>query len=238
LLVLVSAAFLVAGAAASPGSTIDPLEALKRAAVNEEKAKAAEGAFSYKQDILVQTFGQAGSVTAQLHRVSEFGYDDLGNRVERIISYPSSRLAVVLGVMQPNFKNLLGIDPFFLDTTGLERQAAKFVSREKLDELNTLVFELEPRDAKTIAKDNRPFKGKIWIDEQDLTMVKFAGVAVTTKDENARFPKFECYRENVEGSLWLPSVVLANDVLDMKRYDFPIKIDIQYTGYKRIKARS
>jgi hypothetical protein len=68
-------------------------------------------------------------------------------------------------------------------------------------------------------------------------MVKCEGRAVTTKDERERFPKFEYYRENVEGNLWLPSVVIAKDVLDLQRYDLPIKVEIKYTGYKRLKSR-
>jgi len=237
-LVLALGLLTVAGAtAASPGS-IDPAEALKQAAVNEDKAKALEREFSYRKAILVQTFGEAGSLSGQLQRVSEIGgYDDLGNRIEKVLSAPPSPLASLFGTQQPDFKTLLGVDPFFLTTDGLARHAVKFVAREKIDDLETLGFELEPKDPKKFAKENRPFKGKIWIDERDLQMVKCEGRAVTTKDERESFPKFEYYRENVEGNLWLPSVVIAKDVLDLQRYDLPIKIEIKYTSYKRIKPR-
>ena len=77
----------------------------------------------------------------------------------------------------------------------------------------------------------------MWVDDQDFQIVKFEGKAVTAKDESARFPKFECYRENVEAAVWLPSLAYARDVLDLKRIDLPIKIEIKYTGYKRIKPR-
>ena len=227
----------VAGATQGKPASLDPAEILKRAATNEEKAKALEREFSYRKEILVQTFGEAGSVSGQLRRVSEMGYDDLGNRVERILSSPPSPLASLLGTQQPDFKTFLGIDPFFLTTDGLTRHSITFIARQKIDDLETLAFELEPKDPKNVAKDNRPFKGKIWVDERDLQMVKCEGRAVTTKDERERFPKFEYYRENVEGSLWLPSVVIAKDVLDLPRYDLPIKIDIRYTSYKRLKSR-
>lgn len=228
----------VAGATAARPASLDPAEALRQAAVNEEKAKALELDYSYQKAILVQTFGEAGTVRSQLRRVSEIGgYDDLGNRIEKVLSAPPSPLSGLFGTQQPDFKTLLGVDPFFLTTDGLARHSVKFVAREKIDDLETLAFELEPKDPKKFAKENRPFKGKIWIDERDLQMVKCEGRVVTAKDDRESFPKFEYYRENVEGSLWLPSVVMAKDVLDLQRYDLPIKIEIKYTNYKRIKPR-
>ncbi|MEK6303405.1 MAG: hypothetical protein AABO41_22065 [Acidobacteriota bacterium] len=227
-----------AGATSARPGSLDPAEALRQAAANEEKAKAHERDFSYRKAILVQTFGEAGTVRAQLQRVSEMGgYDDLGNRIEKVLSAPPSPLTNLFGTQQPDFKVFLGVDPFFLTTDGLARHSIKFVAREKIDELETLAFELEPKDPKKFARDNRPFKGKVWIDERDLQMVKCEGRAVTTKDDRERFPKFEYYRENVESNLWLPSVVIAKDVLDLERYDLPIKIEIKYTSYKRIKPR-
>lgn len=237
LLALAFGLLSVAGASQVKPGVLDPTEVIKRAAANEEKARTLEPEFSYRKDILIQTFGEAGSLSGRLRRVSEMAYDDLGNRVERILSYPPSPLTSLLGTQQPDFKTLLGVDPFFLTSELLARHAVTFVARQKLDDLETLAFELAPKDLKNVSKDTHPFKGKIWIDERDLQMVKCEGRAVTTKDDRERFPKFEYYRENVEGDLWLPSVVIANDVLDLQRYDLPIKIEIKYTSYKRLRSR-
>jgi hypothetical protein len=106
--------FVTMAATTEPASEVSPEEVIKRAAANEQILKAAERDFSYRQDILVQTFGEANSVRAQLHRVSEMTYDSMGNRTERIIEYPPSPLSVSLGVLQPDFKSLLGVDQFFL----------------------------------------------------------------------------------------------------------------------------
>jgi len=236
-----SAIFLLASIASdSPAqSTIAPEEVLKRAAANEQKIKTAAGDFFYRQEILVQTFGEANSVRAQLHRVSEMTYDNAGNRTEKILEYPPSPLTVPLGILQPDFKSLLGVDLFLLTPEMLPNYSIKFTGRQKIDDLNTYVFDIEPANLKNFPKRDKsdhPFKGKIWIDDQDFEMVKFEGQAVVAKDESARFPKFECYRENVERNLWFPSLVYARDVLDLKRVDLPIKIEIKYTGYKRIKS--
>lgn len=235
---LLALAIIVTASAAQTG--LSPDDVIKRAAANEQKLKASEPDFFYRQEILVQTFGEANSVRSQLHRVSEMTYDAQGNRTERIIEYPPSPLTVPLGILQPDFKSLLGVDQFFLTPDWLAAYSVKFTGRQKLDELNTYLFEIEPSDQKGSPrreKGDHPFKGKVWIDDQDFQIVKFEGKAVTPKDETARFPKFECYRENVEGNLWLPSLVYARDVLDLKRIDLPIKVEIKYTGYKRVKPK-
>ena len=215
-----------------------PDEVLKRAAANEEKLKAVEREYVYRQSVLVQTTGQSGSVTGEMRRVSEMNYDSLGNREEKILEYPPSRLAARLGISKADFKNLLGVDPFFLTPDNLARHAATFVERRKIDEINCYVFDLEPAPkAKFAGKDDRPFKGRIWIDEQDFQIVKVEGKALVAKDDRSVFPKFECYREYIDDKWWLPSTVMANDLLDFKRFDVPIKIEIKYTGYKRVQPR-
>lgn len=222
----------------APLCEVSPEEVIKRAAANEQMLKDAERAFFYRQDILVQTFGEANSVRAQLHRVSEMTYDSIGNRTERIIEYPLSQLAVLLGVLQPDFKSILGVDQFFLVPGAIASYSIKFAGRKRVDDLSTYVFDVEPADAAHFPKRDKgdhPFKGTVWVDEQDFQIVKFEGRAVIAKDESARYPKFECYRENVERGVWLPSLVYSRDVLDLKRVDLPIKVEIKYTGYKRIK---
>lgn len=231
---------VVAFAQTAAQSGVSPDEAMRRAAANEEKLRSAERDFSYRQDVLVQTFGEGNSITNQLHRVSELTYDDLGNRVERIIEYPPSKLTMSLG-MKPDFKNLTGVEPFFLTTDALASYSVNFIGREKVDELNTYLFEVQPSDLKAYAKrkdkKERLFEGRVWIDDQDFQIVKAQGRAVTLKDEREKFPKFEYYRENVDGRLWLPSLLYADDVLDLKRIDLPIKVEIKYTNYKRVQPR-
>jgi hypothetical protein len=230
-----------AHALAQPRAALSPDEALKRAVANEEQLKLAESSFTYRQEILVQVMGEAGTVRAQLHRVSEMTYDDLGKRIEKILEYPPSSLVAALGLMQVDFKNLLGVEPFFLTKTTLPFYSVKFVERQKIDELQTLVFALQPADAKMPAqlrdKGEHLFSGKVWIDEQDYEVVKIEGRAITVKEDRARFPKFECYRENVANDVWLPGMVLAEDVLDFPRYDLPVRIKINYSNFKRVKNK-
>ena len=221
-------------------TAVAPDEALKRAVAAEDKLKAAERGYSYRQEITVQMFGEGNSIVAQMRRVSQLTYDDLGNRVERIIEFPPSRLNAMIGVMKPDFKTLLGVDPFLLTSDAVARYMVKFVERQKIDELNTYVFSVEPaaqRNAKHKEGEPWPFKGKIWVDDQDFQIVKVEGRALTVKDDKERFPKFEYYRENVDGHVWMPSFVYGRDLLEFPRYDVPILIEIKYSEYKKASPR-
>lgn len=219
---------------------ISPDEVIRRAAENEAKSLEALAHYSYKQAMLVQVFGEAGSVRSQLRRVSLMTYDDLGNRVERIIEYPPSPLIKLLGVMQPDFKALTGIDPFFLTPSRLKLYRATLKGTEVIDELTTYLFEVESIDQRPRArrknKDDWPFKGRVWVDQQDLAVVKVEGRAITHADDAQRFPGFEYYREYIDDRYWFPSYLYGEEVLDFKRYDLPIKVEIRYTEYKRVRA--
>jgi len=217
---------------------LSPEDALKRAAANEDKLRAVEQEYSYRQEILVQTKGEAGSITGQMHRISDVMFDDLGNRTEKIVAFPPSRLNKALGVMKPDFRSLLGVDPFFLNTAALSRYSVKFIERKKVDEIETYIFDVEPLEKQKRKDDaHHPFKGRVWIADGDFQIVKFEGRALTPKDGREHFPKFECYREFVEDKWWLPSFVYGEDVLEFKNYDLPIRVKITYAGYKRPTVR-
>lgn len=225
----------VAAYAQSPSTD----EVVRRAAANEEKLRAAELEYAYRQDLLVQTIGQAGRITGELHRVSEVITDDLGNRTEKILEYPPSRLASRLGIARPDFRSLVGVGPFFLTPDTLARYSIKFVEREKVGANNTYVFDVEPGSPppRPGAKDDRPFMGRIWIDEHDFQIVKMEGKAVVAKDDDQQFPQFTCSRAYIDGKWWLPSLVLARDLLGFKRFALAINLEIKYTDFKRIPSR-
>src|SRR5437773_2708340 len=44
--------------------------------------------YSFKRDAIFQTLGMGGQITGEYHRVSDFTFDDLGNRHEKIKYFP------------------------------------------------------------------------------------------------------------------------------------------------------
>ena len=55
----------------------------------------------------------------------------------------------------------------------------------------------------------RFFQGRIWVDDQDLQIVKARGKGVPEGRE--RFPTFETYREQIDGRFWFPTYTFADD---------------------------
>jgi hypothetical protein len=122
-------------------------------------------------------------------------------------------------------------------TTGeLPKYDIKYVGREQVDELSTYVFDVTP---KKIEKNLRYFQGRIWVDDRDLNIVKSDGKAVPDirkKNNEHLFPRFETFRENIEGNYWFPTYTRSNDVLHFSSGDVGIRMSVRYQNYKRFGA--
>jgi hypothetical protein len=203
-------------------------EVIRRFAAAESENKRARVNYSFKQDIDLLTFGDAGSISGRFKRVSEIILDDMGNRIERITYFPPSTAAVI--VSKEDYQDMAGVQPFALSTEDLPKYDVKYHGKEKVDELNTYVFDVQP---KRIVKGERYFQGRIWVDDLDLQIVKVAGQAVPLVDDQ-QFPHFETYRENIDGRYWFPTYTYADDVLEFKKGpSVRIKMTIRYMDYKR-----
>jgi hypothetical protein len=89
---------------------------------------------------------------------------------------------------------------------------------------------------KVLEKNQRYFQGRIWVDDKDMEIVKTYGKAVPDirkgKSENV-FPRFETYRENIEGHYWFPTYTLSDDVLHFSTGNIHIRMSVHYENYKR-----
>jgi len=179
------------------------------------------------------TIGEAGSVTGRYHRVSDIVLDDLGNRIEKITFFPPSTLVGLNAPTQEDIQDLSGVQPFALASEDLPKYQIDYVGKEKIDELNTYIFDVKP---KTIVKGERYLEGRIWVDDQDLQVVKVKGQAVPEVAKQ-KFPHFESYRENIDGRYWFPTYIYADDVLAFKNADIHIRMTVRFTNYKKFSGR-
>jgi hypothetical protein len=79
------------------------------------------------------------------------------------------------------------------------------------------------------------------VDDRDLQIVKTygKGVGLLKKSEDQAFPKFETYREQIDGKYWFPTYTRANDTLHFKNGDnVPIRMTVRYQDYKKYEGRS
>jgi hypothetical protein len=78
------------------------------------------------------------------------------------------------------------------------------------------------------------FQGKIWVDDQDLQIVKTAGKLVP--EFKYRFPKFETYRENIDEKFWFPTYTFGDDVLEFDTGPIHVRMVVRYKDYRRFQS--
>ncbi len=166
--------------------------------------------YSFKRDAVFQTLGMGGQITGEYHRVSDFTLDDLGNRHEKIRYFPMPSIG---GITDEQIDELGGISAFALEPSKIEQYNFIYIGQEKIDELNLHVFDVTPKAPPDPKKTKeRLFQGRIWVDDQELQIVKTRGKWVPNT-KNDKFPTVETYREQIDGRYWFPTYSYADEEL-------------------------
>ena len=217
----------------SQGTPPSIAEVIRRFAEAETRNNIARNNYTFTQDFDLVTIGEAGSITGRFHRVSDVVFDDRGNRFEKITYFPPSTL-VSLQITNEDMQDLAGVQPFALTETDLAKYQIDYAGKERIDELNTYVFDVKP---KSMVKGERYLSGRVWVDDQDLQIVKVQGQAVPEIDDQ-KFPHFESYRENIDGKYWFPTYVYSDDVLEFRKGpSVHLRMTVRYTNYRKFSAR-
>jgi hypothetical protein len=119
----------------------------------------------------------------------------------------------------------------YIDTNGLDRQHYQFdyVRREFLGEVRCVVFDVTP-----LPKSGRGrFKGRIWAEDQNFTIVRFNGVYTPIAGINSFNLHFDSWRTNVQPGLWLPTYVYSqeSDLKDFLGGNIRFKSQTRLWGY-------
>ena len=198
---------------------------------NERLFRKALNVYAFNRDATIQTIGMGGQITGTYKRESFMTFDGAGNRIEKILFFPISTLTEIV-ITQADIENLGGLDPFAIEPTHFDKYKFTYLGKEKIDELDLHVFDVAPKVMPKAEKDGlRLFTGRIWVDDQDLLIVKSKGKAVPEwKDE--RFAIIETWRENVDGKYWFPTYSASDDELVFRNGQVvKIKIRVKYTNY-------
>jgi peptidase M48-like protein len=96
----------------------------------------------------------------------------------------------------------------FIDRNGFDRAHYdfKFVRREFLGEVRTMMFEVTPK----ATKDHGRFLGRIWVEDQDYNIVRFNGVYTNPASRSYYF-HMDSWRANVRPNVWVPSHVYSEE---------------------------
>jgi muconolactone delta-isomerase len=190
--------------------------------------------YSFKRDAIIQSLGMGGQITGEYHRISYFTFDDQGNRYEKISYFPMPSFQAVT---QEDLDDLGGIQPFALEPSKIPQYNFKYVGKEKIDELSLYVFDVSPKvmpDAKKTRE--RFFIGRVWVDDQELQIVKTKGKGVPETKTN-KFPTVETYREQIDGRYWFPTYSYADEELLFENGDpLHIRMKVRYTDFAPARA--
>ena len=208
-------------------------EIIQKFAAQEAEFKTERDNFTYTQTFTIQTLDSSRRPDGEYTMTSEIVFTPSGKRYEKVTYAPTPTLERIQ-LSQQDLDDLEHVQPFVLTTSELPKYNIKYLDHVQLDELTAYVFEVSP---KTIEKNQRYFQGRIWVEDKDLQIVKTDGKAVPDVrkkggEENV-FPRFETFRENVEGHFWFPTYTRSNDVLHFSGGDIPIRMVVKYENYKR-----
>lgn len=207
---------------------------VQRFTAKETQFRQALNQYSFKRDAIVQSLGMGGQVTGEYRRVSFFTFDDSGNRYEKINFFPMPSFG---GVTQEDLDDLGGINPFALEPSKIDRYNFRYVGKEKIDELNLHVFDISPKAVPDPKKTKeRLFVGRIWVDDQDLQIVKTKGKGVPETKIN-KFPIVDTYREQIDGRWWFPTYSYADEELIFDDGQvLHIRLKVKYSDFVKAHA--
>jgi len=207
---VVSASRLIAQTDGGAPSQAEIDRIIGRFTRKESEFRRALNSYSFKRDALIQSIGMGGQVIGEYHRVSQFTFDDQGNRYEKINFFPMSSMPEITA---EDVEDLGGVEPFALEPSKIDKYTIRYAGKEKIDELNLFIFDVQPKvmpDPKKVKE--RLFSGRIWVDDQDLQIVKTKGKGVPETKKN-KFPTVETYREHIDGKFWFPTYSYADEEL-------------------------
>lgn len=207
-------------------------EIIREFAAKETEFKAARDNYTYRQSVRVQEIGGDREPTGEFYLVSDIIFTPEGKRIERIVRAPVPTLHRI-SISPEDLRDIQNIQPFVMTSADVPKYNIEYLGKQRLDELDTYSFRLSP---KTIQKGERYFEGLIWVDDRDLQIVKTYGKAVPdirSRGQENLFPRFETYREQVDGKYWFPTYTSADDTLFFKSGPVHIRMVIRYTDYKR-----
>jgi hypothetical protein len=213
-----------------------PSEILSAAAERGKALMAALHGYTYYAEVTIQTVSQADTITGKYYRFSQISFDRNGNRQEKVLENTST-LPKDVYIGTEHADNLTRVYQFIITPETVVQYEMNYVGHDQIDELNTFVFDVKPRFNVPASNRSREryLKGRVWIDNRDLCVVKIVG-EVLPEQRGHRTPKFETYFQNYD-RFWFPAYSSAVDNIRTGDYFNPVVVNLRFTGYKKVNAK-
>ena len=219
---------------ATPGSAAPPVpadEIIRQFTSHEDEFLRAHQNYTFHRTLRLQEFPADGSAGGELYLEEDIFIAANGNRYERA----TKKSAVPLKSSQLYFdelKELSRFSYFPLTTEESGRYTLTYVGVQLLDELDTYVFRVQP---KQLERSRKQLEGLIYVDEHDMAIVKVYGrwIAEVDRPQGALpFVMFDVQRENVDGKFWFPDYVRSEDSIPDKAGQTRLRLTIKMTDFK------
>jgi len=207
----------------------------KFAAKEAQFAKARE-VYTYRQSARIQELDDNGAIMGRWETISDIVFSAEGKRTEHVVRSPVPTLRNIT-LTPEDLEDMRSVQPFVLTTPDLPKYLIRYLGHQNVDEIGCYVFAVKP---KKLEPNQRYFSGQVWVDDRDLQIVKSygRGVGATSRKGDNQFPKFETYREQIDGKYWFPTYTVANDTLHFQAGDQRIRQTIRYEDYKQFGAQT
>ena len=204
-------------------------EIIRRFAANEDSARKVYDTYDFVQTIRIEEMTNPGgkfTVTGE-----EYTRPD-GQRFWRVVKPAESTLKLTHYSFE-DVRTITTLPAFFLTSDQIANYDFLYAGQQKLDELNTYVFQVKP---KQLSRTQRLFQGVVFVDDHDLAIVETYGKFVTELiDEGTKLPfsLFETYRENFQDKYWLPTYTTSDDYFGAAgEEEFQLRLVIRSTDFK------
>jgi hypothetical protein len=228
----------------APPTGITVEQIIAKFGAREAEFAAARENYTFRQSVKIDTLdNDTNKIDGEYQQVTDITFDKEGKRVEHVVFAPQNTLERV--IMTPtDFDEIEHRLPFILTTDDLPKYTVTYVGRQKVDDLDTYVFDAGPSH---IEKNHHYFQGRVWVDQQDLQIVLINGKTVpqdTRPGKEDLQPPFTTYYEQVDGKYWFPTYTKADGVLHFAATrngmgeDIHMRSIVKFTDYKQFRATS
>ncbi len=210
---------------------IPPEEIIRRFAAKEDEMFRAVMGYGFHKSVRLEEIGPDNKPTGQVEIVTQQFVGPDGKRYEKSVRRSASTLQYLQ--VERGDSDLIASTPLFpLTTLQLPKYEITFQGKQPLDELSAYIFAVKPR---ALDRAHAYFSGVVWVDEQDLVIVKTIGKWVMeTGDVTSSmlpFTVFETYRQQVGKNLWFPAYARSDETIPEGKATLPIRIVIRWTDY-------
>jgi hypothetical protein len=212
---------------------LSPEEVIKAFSTKETEFYGAWKEYSYHQTAEVQVLSVNGmSRREKMTIISDIVFKDDGTREVQVVRRAGDLQSVIF--TREDEDVIDNLQPFALTDKELPLYDLHYEGKERIDELTCYVFSVKP---KSLKGGKLYFEGKIWVDDQDLQIVRTVGKPVPQK-KNTQFPDFETIRQMIDNKYWFPVWTHADSELHFQRDAVHIEETITYANYKHFASKA